>query len=330
MCFSVWIINHFREFIVIHVYKQPKPELVDYLPWILWAIPFWNVALICSSFFRAKKLNIAYTYINYPSRFLLTLILLFFLSSVNQNPILIVKLHFWSIVITATLSLIFVISKLKLSLKSKDKHTAFVKDSFPMLVSSSVLILLTMIDTQIMGIYETKANVGIYNVAIKIAALTAISIQAVNSILAPKIANSYVEDKTRFEKLVKFSANLNFTITFIILIIIISFHNFLLNLFGEVFLEGRNILFILCVGQLVNSFSGSVGVILQMIGKQKVYRNFVLTALFINLVLNFILTPKLRRCRRSFSNSNKFNFLEYWLFNLYKKKCRDLIIFYLL
>jgi O-antigen/teichoic acid export membrane protein len=62
-------------------------------------------------------------------------------------------------------------------------------------------------------------------------------------------------------------------------------------MFGEAFKGGSIILFIFCGGQLVNSFSGSVGVILQMIDKQKVYQNFMLAALFINLGLTFFLTP---------------------------------------
>lgn len=75
------------------------------------------------------------------------------------------------------------------------------------------------------------------------------------------------------------------------MLIIVIFHDFLLGIFGEEFKAGYIILFIFCAGQLVNSLSGSVGIIMQMIGKQKVYQNFVIIALFINLALTFILTP---------------------------------------
>jgi len=37
--------------------------------------------------------------------------------------------------------------------------------------------------------------------------------------------------------------------------------------------------------------SGSVGVIMQMTGHQKVYQNIVLIALILNIVLNFTLIP---------------------------------------
>jgi O-antigen/teichoic acid export membrane protein len=73
--------------------------------------------------------------------------------------------------------------------------------------------------------------------------------------------------------------------------VIIIFNKTILGLFGEEFENGNIILIILCIGQVVNSFSGSVGIILQMIGKQKVQQNFVLIALLINIILTFMLTP---------------------------------------
>jgi O-antigen/teichoic acid export membrane protein len=62
-------------------------------------------------------------------------------------------------------------------------------------------------------------------------------------------------------------------------------------MFGNEFIEGATVLIILCVGQVVNSISGSVGVILQMTGHQKVYQNIVLIALILNLILNLLLVP---------------------------------------
>jgi O-antigen/teichoic acid export membrane protein len=124
-----------------------------------------------------------------------------------------------------------------------------------------------------------------------VASLSVFSLQAINSILAPKIAKSYAEGDTDYKRLISFSTKLNFMISGVVVIVIIVFHNFLLGMFGEEFKAGATILFIFCVGQIINSFSGSVGVILQMTGKQKVHQNFVLSALVINLTLTFVLTP---------------------------------------
>lgn len=283
----------FKDIIVIKLYQDPKPELLTYLPWLLGAIPFWNISLICASYLRAKKNNNAFAFIENPSRFLFSLIIIVLVSYFTDAPPLsIVKAHFWGVIITALIGLTIVFKNLRnLKIKSSVTSIVFIKDSFPMLLSSSMLILLGLTDTQVMGIYETNSNIGVYNVCLKLATLTTLSLQAINSILAPKIAKSFANGDNDYKKLITFSTKLNFVITVIIVSIILFFNDFFLGLFGESFKAGAAILFIFCVGQIINSFSGSVGVILQMIGKQKIYQNFVVSALIINLILTFVLTP---------------------------------------
>jgi len=64
-----------------------------------------------------------------------------------------------------------------------------------------------------------------------------------------------------------------------------------LGIFGDEFIAGSVVLIILLIGRFINSFSGSTGLILQMTGHQKVYRDIVAVALILNIVLNLILTP---------------------------------------
>lgn len=288
-----YILFYFSEDIVFRFYKEPKPELLDYLPWILAAIPFWNIAIISASLLRAKKKNNIFAFISNISRFLFGLILIILITyAFGNNPIYIVIGHFWGVVITSIVGFSLALKSIsKVNLKNKANSIVFLKESFPMLLSSSMLILLGLTDTQVMGIYESNSNIGVYNVSLKIATLTSFSLQAINSILAPKIAKSYSEGNTEYKSLITFSTKLNFIISSIIVVGIILFRKFLLGLFGESFLAGEIILLIFCGGQIINSFAGSVGVILQMIGKQKVYQNFVTGALLLNLILTFILTP---------------------------------------
>lgn len=293
--FLAWVVYYFSDVIVLKFYQEPKPELLEYLPWILFAIPFWNIAMISASFLRAKKRNNAFAFLNNPSRFLFSLLLVIFISYFFEKiPLNIVKAHFWGVIISAIIGLSMVFKSISgIEIKSKTKSIAFVKESFPMLLSSSILILLGLTDTQVLGVYESNTEIGIYNVSLKLAALTTFSLQAINSILAPKIARSYADnDETNYKKLIAFSTKLNFIISTIIVIVMLTFHKYLLSLFGEDFETGSQILIIFCVGQLVNSFSGSVGIILQMIGKQKVLQNFVFIAFIINLMLTFALTPR--------------------------------------
>ena len=286
------LIYYFREQLVLKIYQNPKPKLVLYLPWVLAAIPLWNIAMICASYLRAKKMTRLFAFLENPSRFLFSFIFLIAFFLISDNPKIIVKAHFFGVLITALISVIFVLRKIKkLSFHSTVNSWKFTKQALPMLFSSAMLILLGLVDTQIMGVFESGSDIGIYNVSLKIAALTGLSLQAVNSILAPKIAKSYVENNNEYIEVIKFSTKLIFLMSTCIVTVIFLCRKFLLGLFGEIFIEGETILIIFCVGQIINSLSGSVGVILQMIGKQKVYQNFVLVALVINVVLTFILTP---------------------------------------
>jgi O-antigen/teichoic acid export membrane protein len=57
-------------------------------------------------------------------------------------------------------------------------------------------------------------------------------------------------------------------------------------------LGARVALLILVFSQLINTMSGSVGVILNMTGKEKVFRNILSIALVINITLNILLIPR--------------------------------------
>ncbi|RSK41512.1 oligosaccharide flippase family protein [Mangrovimonas spongiae] len=272
-----------------------KPQLEPYIFWTALTIPLWTVILVCAGLFRSFKKNTLFAFFNNPGRFLATLLalLLFFLYCKDEELIAI-KAHFYGVLALAIVSMVLAIKQFKcLELSSKANSWKFIKEAFPMMLSGVIIVFLGWADTFVLGIYETDDTIGVYNVALKIAALTSFSLQAINSILAPKIAKSYQEgDVKQLKEMIKFATNTNFIITVIVVTLIFLTHSFLLGLFGPEFISGATLLFLLCIGQLVNSLSGSVGLIMQMTGLQKVYQNIVLIALLINIILNFILTPK--------------------------------------
>ena len=281
------------EFLVKEVFKEPKPELIPYLNWILPAIPFWSVTVLSASLLRSKQMNNWFGFFNNTSRFTLALGLLLVFSLYSSEPIIIVQAHFYAIVLACIWSCSLAFSSLKNPRFTSQKNSwQFTKESLPMMMSASILVLLGWAGTFVMGIYRDSEEVGIYNVAVKVATLLNFCLQAVNSILAPKIASKFAEgEKDASQKMITFSTKLNSISSLIIGVIIIIFNQQILGFFGEEFKSARNLLFVLCIGQIINSFSGSVGVVLQMTGKQVVYQYFMLSALVINLILMFTLTP---------------------------------------
>ena len=286
------LVYFLRELIAIKIFG--KEQLIPYLKWISFAIPLWVSTLLCASFFRAIRKNKTYAFLNNAGRFLVTLILavgLYYF--ISKDELITIQAHFYALVCLAIGSFIAVLFYLKpIRIKSDYNSWKFLRESFPMMLSSAILVVLGWIDTFILGIFESDDVVGIYSVSLKIATLTSFGLQAINSILAPKISAAYKqEDMITFKKLIRFSTRLNFLITLLLISVIIIFHCYILEFFGEEFLAGSIILLILCIGQVVNSLSGSVGVILQMTGHQTKFRNFVLIALITNIILNLIFTP---------------------------------------
>lgn len=288
------IVYFLRSQIAIELFKIPKPELIVYLKWVLLSVPFWSVTLICAGVYRASKKIVVFSFLSQSSRYIFTLLIIVGLSFLSNSPIITVKAHFYGILVTSIIALSLTLFKFKKNNNTSNVNSwTFVKESLPMMLSSSILILLGWVDTFILGVFETESNIGIYNVCLKIATFSTLTLLAINSILAPKIAKSFNQkEESKYKKLIQFAAKLNFYISSTVIILIIVFNKFLLGIFGEEYSTGTVILIILCLGQMVNSFSGSVGIILQMIGKQKIYQNFILIALFINVVLTLILTPR--------------------------------------
>ncbi|MFD0931995.1 oligosaccharide flippase family protein [Psychroflexus salinarum] len=286
------IVYNFGEALVTDVFLKPKPELLPYLNWLLPSIPFWTTVFVSAAIMRARKMNRAFAFYTLVGRF--GILLLIILLMAHDNVLFIIKSHFFGLICLSMMSLVHAILILKKPTFKTDQNTwGFVKEALPMMLSSSILVLMSWMDTFVMGVYENEADVGIYSVAVKITTLTTFSLQAINSILAPKIAKSYANNETiNYKKFIQFSTKINFIMTFVVVGFIVILSPYLLGLFGQGFEAGVSVLIILCAGQMINSLSGSVGVVMQMIGEQKMFQNFMVSALIINLILTLILTPK--------------------------------------
>lgn len=161
-----------------------------------------------------------------------------------------------------------------------------------MMLSTSILLIMSWADSVIIGIFKAESEIGIYNVAIKLAMISGLVLGAINSIVAPKLSEAYNNGrKKEFALIVRQSTRVIFFSSLPILIFLIVFPEFLLSFFGSEFLIGKTTLYVLLVGQIINAFSGSVGVIMQMTGREKLFQNILIVALIINIGMNFLLIP---------------------------------------
>ena len=271
-----------------------KNDVNIFLYLFLSLIPFIIISIV-SEVFKALERNlffIIYSFVLVP---LFGLIILE-IYDYNINPII---SYVFSISITSILimfhSILLVFSKKNNSDNIKPIYSFkyILKFSYPMLISGSVLLIIGWIDSFMIGVLlDDVSNVGIYNIAVRISTFLSIILFSVNSIVTPKFAEFYSKnDMMNLKIIIQRSTKIIFISTLPIAIIFLSFSHSILNIFGSDFKYGSISLIMLTVGQMFNAFSGSVGYILQMTDREKVFKNIVLTALFINIFLNFILIP---------------------------------------
>ena len=251
------------------------------------------------------------------------------LAFLNQIPI---STYIFSVFILSLIA--FITWKKQLSIQSVNhlttnpidqslSYSTILSVSIPMLFSSSLALILGWTDIIMLGIFRTEEEVGIYNVVLKVSMITSIALMAINTIAAPKFAEFWgKKDLEGLAKVAQQSTKLIFWTSFPVLLLFLISPKPILGIFGEEFKQGAVTLMILTVGQFVNATVGSVGYILQMTGKQKVFQNILIFAILVNIFLSYILIPKYGLIGAALSSASCMIFwnISSWLYILNKLK----------
>ncbi len=148
-------------------------------------------------------------------------------------------------------------------------------------------------DKLILGIYLPTASVGVYSVALTIAAFIPMLLTSVNSIFAPTISHLYAQgQRALLAQLLQTLTKWIFGLTVPLIGIILLFGSELMRLFGKEFQAGWMVLAIVALGQLVNVGTGSVGMMLLMTGHQRELIQSQISSALATLVLYGLLIPQ--------------------------------------
>ena len=215
----------------------------------------------------------------------------------NNNDLLIpIKAYAISICIISLLSFISLFKEIKFFKYFSNINSNLndvIKYSFPVLISNSMLLLIQWIDIIILGYFETSNTVGVYSVIMKISLFSSVILFSINSIVASEFSRLYsLEKMVDLRVLIKKSSKIIFFITIPILILIVYFSKSILGYFGFEFIMANKTLHILIAGQFINILCGSVGYILMMTEKQNIFKNIMIFATCVNIILNIVLIPK--------------------------------------
>lgn len=159
-------------------------------------------------------------------------------------------------------------------------------------LEGGLLYLLQWTDQLLVGLFLSTDDVGIYAASVRVGALAAVPLLAVNTILAPTIAGLHARGERNvlretYARLTWATAVSGIAIG----LTLVAFGQVILGLFGSEFAPGYTALVIVTVGQTVNSFTGSSGVMLGMTGHVRWRLLNAILAAGLNVCLNWVLIP---------------------------------------
>ena len=197
------------------------------------------------------------------------------------------------------------------------------RTSLPLLWVASMNIVMSWTDILILGAWTEPAIVGVYGVATRIAALTSFILVAVNTVTAPRFAVLHAQGNHKaLERLAQRSAGWMLLAAAPVILVLLLFPEWILQLFGADFVEGALLLRILVLGQLVNVSIGSVGYLLIMTGHERLMRNSIMLSAFLNLVGNFALVPAFGGIGAAVSTAFSLAFMNTIFFVIVYKKLK--------
>jgi len=161
----------------------------------------------------------------------------------------------------------------------------------PMLISSSLFLVISWSDTLMLGYFLPEDQVGMYRIVFKIATLITFAQFALNTVVAPMVS-AMSEQREKLHELAHKVAQLNLITAGPIFLAIVFLGPILISLFGVAHAnEAYPWLILLAVGQLTNAFAGPVLNILNMTGYEKSAQNTMLVIAVLNIVFNYLLIP---------------------------------------
>ena len=177
--------------------------------------------------------------------------------------------------------------------ESRSESRSWLAASLPLALIAGLATVNAQSDILMLGIFDSSAQVGIYRVAIQLAALAAFGLQAVNMVIAPRFARLYqLGDMAKLQRLVTVTARgiLGFSLT-VAALFVVAGEWLVVVVFGDEFVASYPPLLIMLGGQLVSSAAGSVGHLLNMTGHERDTLRATALAAALNVALNLALIP---------------------------------------
>ncbi|WP_461210171.1 oligosaccharide flippase family protein [Desulfocurvus sp. DL9XJH121] len=169
---------------------------------------------------------------------------------------------------------------------------SLVREGLPMILVSSMDIVLYWVLVFMIEIFLTSSEVGLFGVIYRVASVMVFALSAVNSISRTRYAESL--HANNLQALRREVAQSNFSLALgsvPLFAFILLFAELLLSVFGEQFVQGSGLLRFLACGVLAYCLTGTYPMLLAMRGDGRFLQNIIYGSVAVALVLSLVAIP---------------------------------------
>ena len=209
----------------------------------------------------------------------------------------IIYAYLLSIVITTTAFIIYAIKRVPKSeknvLNSVPMQRELLYFSLPLLATSTLGIIMSRVDTLMLGYFKTADIVGLYNAAHPISQFISVALSSMLFIYIPIATSLYSKNLIpemgrNYVILTKWVSSA----TLPLFLILLLFPKPILNiLFGADYVQASTALQILALGYFIRNLTGPNGATLIVVGETRFLMWASLTGTIMNVIMNILLIP---------------------------------------
>lgn len=160
----------------------------------------------------------------------------------------------------------------------------------PLLFSMLMYTIVTRADMLMVGSLLGMEEAARYSVAARLASFPDFILEAIRVVMGPLIAEQFHKNElASMQQQVTKASQMVFLAVVPFAVAFIFFPKFFLGFFGPAYTSANRILIYLVIGQCVNAFSGTVGVLMTMTNLQREHARLVSVSAMLMLALGYVL-----------------------------------------
>jgi len=238
------------------------------------AIFFIIIRVLSESLKGLRKINAALIMeTSFIPSIILLLLAAYYLFNLDLSVETFFYIHISSLFVLTIVMLFFLILVTRIKNKNKnvsDSPAVFSRSLFPFWGGALLNMWFINMPIILLPQFASVDEIGVFGVAYRLIALASTVLITLASIFGPQFARDYANgDIDALKRGLLHSQLYSLLIYAPILFIFIFFAEPLLGIFGEEFINGKELLWVMAIGQLLNSATGLVGYLMNMIHQEK-------------------------------------------------------------